>query len=75
MQPKRSLPAMKQRLKRKVVPWARVNSGSLGWIEPSAAWHSAHDFKRSCDGVFAESPMASSAKPDSTALPWLNPGP
>ena len=64
----RSLPAVKQRLKRKVVPWARVNSGSPGSIDPSAAWHSTHDFNRSCDGVLAESAIASSAKPDSAAL-------
>ena len=46
VQEKRSWFAIKHRLKRKVVPWKRVNSGSLGGIVPSSAWHPTHESSR-----------------------------
>ena len=67
--------AVKQRLNISVVPWIRVNSGSLGSTAPLSAWHSLQDCKSSPGGVRTVRPIADSANPEVMALSWLRPGP
>ena len=72
-----SLPLLpvKQRLKVKVVPWTRTNSGLSGGTDPFDAWHSLQDLRRAAAGVLDVWAIAIRANPDSTALTWFSPGP
>ena len=51
---------VKHRLNISVVPWTRVNSGSLGSTEPLEAWHSLQDRRSRRGGESARAPMADS---------------